>query len=592
MTAATAAQIAVAICHSVYCHVGQSNPNSARAQTNAILSQETQQDSDNTRRFAISSLQHVDTQPVFVFPGTVYERAPSAEDVTVSDVSTTRILSAVRLPSTDSSTVSDSSLTRILSATRVPSTDSTTVADSSLTGIPTKVRAPSADSITVSDSSLTRLLSAARAPSADTTSISDASLNRMLSALRVPSSENTGLSESIDSLKTLAGVNYERSPSADTITVADGSLTRLLSAVRLPSTETTTVSDSSLTRLLQLFRLPSADTVALSESVDGILITPGQFNRSPSAENVTVTEASLTRTLQSFRAPSADTTSVNEQLTRLLSAFRSPSSDSTTVTDVSVTRIRSLSRSTAADTSNVIESALTRLLSAFRSPTPDTTGVSEVQALISFTRSIQETLVITEPVLERIVYAVRTVSDSVDVAEAVFYQALHKFVFDSVIVADQLFSERQQLSGPTTYATPDEVRPLLGNLGDQRTDTQIALAVDAAYDEINTKTNRIPPSDWKDTDHNFGVVKKLTRLIAVREMAIGIKDFDTEDVEKQIAQQWEILLSGASSSGSQDLIVVSEPTTYANSPTGLIWSTRYKNLRKGSSTGENDIVFD
>jgi hypothetical protein len=240
----------------------------------------------------------------------------------------------------------------------------------------------------------------------------------------------------------------------------------------------------------------------------------------------------------------------------------------------------------------VVEVSLTRALSALRSLN-DITIVSELQGLISHARRLEETITVSEPIISRIVTAIRaTVADSVDIDEQVFYQALHMFVFDSVIVADQLFGERTLLSGPTTYATPDEVRPLLGNLGSQRTNEQIELAVDAAYDEINTKTNRIPPDDWKDTDHNFGVVKKLARYIAAREMAVGIKDFDVKPLDIEIEHLFKDLLEyDTTASSTQDIVGSSPDVTYALAEGGIIWSTRYKNLRKGTSS-ENDTTIN
>jgi hypothetical protein len=191
--------------------------------------------------------------------------------------------------------------------------------------------------------------------------------------------------------------------------------------------------------------------------------------------------------------------------------------------------------------------------------------------------------------LQRVAYLARSLTDSVDVSEQLFFQTYHKYVFDTVIVAEQLFIERELLSGPTTYATPEEVRPLLGNLGSQRTDAQINLAVDAAYDEINTKTNRIPPNDWKDTDHNFGIIKKLARFIAAKEMAIGIKDFDTKPLDTEIEYLWnELMTYDTTSDATSDIVGSSPDVTYALNEGGLIWSTRYKNLRKSSSAGDEN----
>jgi len=43
---------------------------------------------------------------------------------------------------------------------------------------------------------------------------------------------------------------------------------------------------------------------------------------------------------------------------------------------------------------------------------------------------------------------------------------------------------------------------------------------------------------------------------------------------------------------SNDLVISSEDETYALNPSGLIWSTRYKNLKKDSSGSENDTTIN
>ena len=190
--------------------------------------------------------------------------------------------------------------------------------------------------------------------------------------------------------------------------------------------------------------------------------------------------------------------------------IRLTATDTVNIVEQSLTRLRSLSRSPTDETANVVEVSLTRLLQAFRSVTPESVTVTELQSIVSHSRSIQDTIIVTEPVLQRVVTAIRSLGpEFVDVSEQVFFQTWHRFVFDSVIVAEQLFGERQLLSGPVTYATPDEVRPLLGNIGSQRTDVQIQLAIDSAYDEINRKTSRIPPTDWKDTDADFSYYQEV-----------------------------------------------------------------------------------
>lgn len=336
--------------------------------------------------------------------------------------------------------------------------------------------------------------------------------------------------------------------------------------------------------------MPSAEVVTTSESV-GAQVS-GRISRS--VEDTVIVSENLNRMLSATRVPTADTVNLNEQLSRIVSRNRVPSSDSISVSDAALTRVVSNIR-TLSETPAVLEASLTRVLSASRSLS-DTTVVSELQSNISLSRRLEETVAVTEPVIQRIVTAIRaTTPDIVEVNEQVFFQALHKFVFDSVSVAEQLFSERQALSGSVTYATPDEVRPLLGNIGGQRTNTQIQTAIDSAYDEINRKTGRQPPNDWKDTENDFGIVKKICRFKAALEMAVGIKDFeDREWMQKEIEEMFAIIEEGEGEGGagtSTDIVGSSPDVTYALNPQGLIWSVRYQNLKKGGS-GENDTTIN
>lgn len=141
------------------------------------------------------------------------------------------------------------------------------------------------------------------------------------------------------------------------------------------------------------------------------------------------------------------------------------------------------------------------------------------------------------------------------------------------------------------YATPAEVRPLLGNLGNQRTDAQIQLSIDSATDEINRKTNRIPPNDWQTTDADFDVIKKLARYHAALEMSIGIKDFEDRDmINKEIRRLYEMLIE-FSTDPDTDFTESSAPETWSMSSTGIIWSVRYPKLKKMSTT-DNSMYSD
>lgn len=516
-------------------------------------------------------------------------RTPNAETVTVSDSSITRLLQAVRSPSADSVVIVDTGLTRILQAFRTPSSD-TVIVSENVTGGKVIARTPTAETVTVTDASLNRLLSLLRIPAANSVTVVDSSLTRLLSAVRVPSTEVVSTSENVTGEKVQGAQQYNRSPAAESVIVVDSSLSRVLSALRVPSVEVISITDSSLTRLLQLFRTPTSETVSVSENIN--VTASGRVSRSTS-DTVDISE-NLSRLLQSFRTPTTEGVNVNEQLTRIASKSRAPSSDSITVSEIVPTRVVSRVRATS-DTPGVVEASLTRVLFALRSLS-DTTIVSEVQSLISHARRLEESVAVTEPVIERIVTAIRaTAPDTVSVNESVFFQALHKFVFDSVVVADQIFSERQGLSGPVTYAIPSEVRPLLGNIGNQRTDAQIELAIDSAYDEINRRTGRQPPNEWKDTENDFGIIKKITRFKAALEMAIGIKDFeDREWMQKEIEEMFKIIEEGEGESGttSTDVVGSSPDETFALAPGGIIWSIRYPGLKKGSTGNENDTTIN
>lgn len=512
-------------------------------------------------------------------------RATAADDITIADSSTTQIITRVRAPDAETVVVGENA-SRMTQASRSPSSD-TIIVDESLSGGKLLEREPSTENVTVADSSLTRMLSVSRQPSEADVTVGE-NPTRILSAMRSPSSDSTTISD----ISTTQMITRVRAPTVDEVTIIDSSLTRMLSATRALGSDSITVVDSSLTRIYSALRIPSTESVTTSEDVSRIVSNPGQFNRSPATENVTVGE-NLTRALQLFRVPSSDSVTVSENVSGGKLLERVVAADTVNIVEASLTRMKSAARNVE-DTSNIVEASLTRLLFAFRVPNADTVTVAELQSLISHSRSLLDTISVTEPLLQRIVTSVRSLGpETVDIAEQVFFQTWHRFVFDSVVVAEQLFGERQSLSGPITYATPSEVRPLLGNIGSQRTDPQIQLAIDSAYDEINKKTSRIPPNDWKDTDADFSIIKKITRMKAALEMSIGIKDFeDREWMQKEIDEMFMMLeehdVGGAL---SNDVVISSDDETYALNPQGIIWSTRYKNLKKSSGI-ENDTTIN
>ncbi len=146
------------------------------------------------------------------------------------------------------------------------------------------------------------------------------------------------------------------------------------------------------------------------------------------------------------------------------------------------------------------------------------------------------------------------------------------------------------------YAIPTEVRPLLGNITAGITDAQINLAIDAATDRINTATNRQPPNDWQDTEANWDLIKQLARLHAALEVSIGIGSYDEsrKAITRQIEGIYKALEFDPATDITTDFVDSSVSQTYAASPTGIIWSTRYPNLRK-SPTGDNaqySFIYD
>jgi hypothetical protein len=192
------------------------------------------------------------------------------------------------------------------------------------------------------------------------------------------------------------------------------------------------------------------------------------------------------------------------------------------------------------------------------------------------------------------VTSIRLISDDTEVTESVFYETFKRLLIESVSVNESLFYERDMLGGFMSYATPSEIRPLLGNIAGDRNDPEIILASQSAYAEINRRTNRIPPNDWKDTEPDFSTIKKIARLTAVTELAIGIKDFDTKEIDEEIEELYKLIETHRAEGSTSDLVVTSSSETYAASEQGLIWSTRYRNLRKNPRGQglENSVVVD
>lgn len=143
------------------------------------------------------------------------------------------------------------------------------------------------------------------------------------------------------------------------------------------------------------------------------------------------------------------------------------------------------------------------------------------------------------------------------------------------------------------YSTPAEVRPLLGNLGTQRTDSQITLAIESADDQIDRRTGRMPPNEWKNTEEDFAIIRKISRYIATLEMSVGIKDYeDRAYLQKEIDNMFmSIEAHDPGGSTSNDMVISSTDETYALNPQGIIWSIRYPDLKK-SASGENNTTIN
>lgn len=142
------------------------------------------------------------------------------------------------------------------------------------------------------------------------------------------------------------------------------------------------------------------------------------------------------------------------------------------------------------------------------------------------------------------------------------------------------------------YSLPAEVRPLLGNLAQQRTDAQINIAIQSADDQIDKRTGRMPPNEWENTEEDFGIVQKLSRYIAALEMSIGIQNFEDRDYMMKEIEGMFMTIEAHDPGGaaSNDFVYSSTAMTYASSESGLIWSTRYKNLRKNPSPGDENSM--
>jgi hypothetical protein len=142
------------------------------------------------------------------------------------------------------------------------------------------------------------------------------------------------------------------------------------------------------------------------------------------------------------------------------------------------------------------------------------------------------------------------------------------------------------------YATPADVRPLLGNIEAGITDDQLNLAIASATDEINARTNRQPPNDWQTTDANFDLVKKIARYLTAIESSLGVADYEEtrEAMRKELARMFEVLLEFGTDTET-DFVESSEGVTYAGNPVGLIWSARYKNLRKNPVADNEQYSF-
>lgn len=144
------------------------------------------------------------------------------------------------------------------------------------------------------------------------------------------------------------------------------------------------------------------------------------------------------------------------------------------------------------------------------------------------------------------------------------------------------------------YASPSEVRPLLGNLKNQISDSTINLASDGAESQINRVTAR--STNWTSSDPDYNAIKKVGRLLTAAECLYGINGM--EQTRSAMVDEANAILQAImkfdTGVDSGDFVESSQPSTYPSNPQGIIFgSARFPMLRKyNQDSRQYDSFYD
>lgn len=137
----------------------------------------------------------------------------------------------------------------------------------------------------------------------------------------------------------------------------------------------------------------------------------------------------------------------------------------------------------------------------------------------------------------------------------------------------------------TAYATVDDVKPLIGNLANQRTTLAIDNAIEGASQEVNLSLGREADVNLDSTSNVFGICKKITRYLAAAELLGGIQSQETT-MQSYMDTAQKLLNKLVQDEQEEDIgasyVESSAYTTWPGDPiNGEIYSSTYQNLRKG-----------
>lgn len=139
------------------------------------------------------------------------------------------------------------------------------------------------------------------------------------------------------------------------------------------------------------------------------------------------------------------------------------------------------------------------------------------------------------------------------------------------------------------YATRADVDPMIGNLATQRSDAAVNNAIAGASAYVNMWLGRAANVNVDDAEPLLEVIRSVTRLLAAAELIGNVQNqlevrqsYLTEARSKlESMQKFE-----TGGEASTDYVKSSSSATWPANPAGVIYSTRYKNLRK---TPKNDL---